>query len=95
MTQAAITPADRIIGRFGVEKIARWTGRHRSRVHAWAWAPDRGGTGGVVPPRLRQKIIEGARSELGEAVAFADFEPREGERYLAFSEPASVPDDVQ
>lgn len=95
MTQTVTTPAHRIIGRFGVEKIARWTKRHRGRVHAWTWAPDKGGTGGVVPPRLRQRIIDGARLELGEALAFADFEPLGDERYLAHSEPPSVPEDIQ
>ena len=58
------------------------TKRHRSRVHAWAWPTSKGGTGGVIPPRLRTAIIDGAKRELGADLAFADFEPRDGEGYL-------------
>jgi hypothetical protein len=80
--EAAKTPAGRIVERFGVDALSRWTGRHRSRVHAWTWSTDKGGTGGAIPPRLRQKIIDAAREERGEALSFGDFEPQEGEAYL-------------
>jgi hypothetical protein len=83
MTDEPKTPAARVIARFTVEKLAGWTGRHRSRVHAWTWPTDRGGTGGVVPTRVRQKIIDGARADLNETVTFADFEPMDGEQYLS------------
>ncbi len=76
------TPAARLIQRFGVPRLAAWTGRHRSRVHAWAWPTDRGGTGGVVPLRLRPAIIAGARADLGEALEHGEFELQPGERYL-------------
>lgn len=76
------TPAERILARFGAATIARWTGRHRSRVHAWTWPTAKGGTGGVVPVRLRKPIIEGAQADLGERLEFADFEPLPGEGYL-------------
>lgn len=76
------TPADRIVARFGVPRLAAWTRRHRSRIHAWTWATDKGGTGGVVPPRLRAAIIEGAREDLGEILSHSDFEPQDGEAYL-------------
>lgn len=82
MTDPHKTPAARIIARFGAGRIAAWTKRHRSRVHAWAWPTDKGGTGGVIPARARAAIIEGARDELGEAVSYADFEPQDGEAYL-------------
>jgi hypothetical protein len=82
MTDSPKTPADRILTRFGVERIAAWTQRHRSRVHAWTWPTAKGGTGGAIPPRLRTAIIEGAKRELGQDVAFADFEPQAGEQYL-------------
>ncbi|MDZ4374006.1 MAG: hypothetical protein U1C74_21635 [Phenylobacterium sp.] len=81
MTETPTTPADRILARFGAGRIAAWTGRHRSRVHAWAWPTTKGGTGGVVPPRLRQAIIDGAHRELGETVTHADFELQPGETY--------------
>lgn len=82
MAEAPTTPAERILGRFGVSRIAAWTGRHRTRVHAWTWPTGKGGTGGVVPVRVRPKIIEGAARELGEAVSHADFELQPGETYL-------------
>lgn len=82
MTHAPHTPADRILSRFGAGRIAEWTGRHRSRVHAWTWPTAKGGTGGVVPVRVRQAIIEGAARDLGETVGPADFELRPGEQYL-------------
>lgn len=82
MIETSKTPAERILSRFGAERIAAWTKRHRSRVHAWTWSTARGGTGGAIPPRLRPAIIEGAKRELGEDVAFADFEPQAGEHYL-------------
>jgi len=76
------TPAERILKRFGAGRLATWTGRHRSRVHAWTWPTAKGGTGGSIPPRLQQAIIEGARRDLGEDVSFADFQPQEGEAFL-------------
>ena len=82
MTAPATTPAERILRRFGVDALARWTGRHRSRVHAWTWSTAKGGTGGAIPIRVRQAIIDGAWRDLDQALAFADFEPVCGERYL-------------
>lgn len=76
------TPAARIINRFGVKKIAEWTRRDRSRVHAWTWPKSRGGTGGVVPHAVRPAIIKGARADFGEVLGYADFEPMPGEAYL-------------
>jgi len=76
------TPAARVIARFGVDKLAAWTGRHRSRVHAWSWSTDRGGTGGVIPIRLRPAIVAGAARELGELVQASEFELQPGEAYL-------------
>lgn len=75
------TPADRFISRFGVATLARWTRRNRSRVHAWAWPRGRGGTGGAIPHAVRAAIISGAKSELNEDVAYAEFEPMAGEGY--------------
>ena len=82
MDDAPKTPAARILERFGAGRISAWTGRHRSRVHAWAWPTDKGGTGGVVPHRSRQAIIDGARRDLGQDITFAEFEPQAGEGYL-------------
>lgn len=80
--EPAKTPAERIVARFGVDRLAGWTGRHRSRVHAWTWPTEKGGTGGTIPSRLRHKIIAGAKAELNEDVTYAEFEPCDGEGYL-------------
>lgn len=82
MSANPTTPAERIIRRFGVGSLAKWTGRHRSRIHSWTWSPERGGTGGAIPHRVRQAIIDGAAADLHQTVAFADFEPIDGEHYL-------------
>lgn len=82
MDAAPKTPADRIVTRFGVSRLAAWTKRHRSRIHAWTWPTDKGGTGGVVPVRLRSAIIEGAHVEMGQTITFAEFEPQDGEIYM-------------
>lgn len=86
MTQPQKTPAERILARFGPGRIAKWTGRHRSRVHAWPWPPEKGGTGGVIPVRVRPAIIAGALRDLGETVAHSEFELAEGETYLVAEE---------
>jgi hypothetical protein len=80
MNVSVKTPAERIIAKFGVPKLCLWTGRHRSRVHAWAWPTGKGGTGGAVPLKVRPAIIEGAATE-GETLTHADFEPAAGEAY--------------
>ena len=82
------TPARRLIRRFGVAALARWTGRHPSRVHAWAWPTSRGGTGGVVPVRLRPAIIAAALKECAAVVTPADFELAAGEAFLFDKEAA-------
>jgi hypothetical protein len=82
MRNSDVTPARRFLDRFGVQRLAKWSGRDRRRVHAWAWPEDKGGTGGVIPHKVRQLIIDGVRDEVGEVLTFADFEPREGEAYL-------------
>jgi hypothetical protein len=82
------TPAARIISRFGAKSIAAWTGRHQSRVHAWSWPTSRGGTGGVVPVRLRPAIIRGALSDFQTVLTPADFEPAGDETYVFDKEAA-------
>lgn len=74
-------PAARLITRFGVKRLSAWTGRHPSRVHAWSWSTAKGGTGGVVPVRLRSAIIAGALKDCQAVVTPADFELAQGEAY--------------
>ncbi len=87
MTSNHPTPAGRFIARFGVQRLARWSQRDRSRVHAWAWPRAKGGTGGVIPHAVREKIISGAKCELNEDIGYSDFEPRLGEAYLQEARP--------
>lgn len=82
MDEIPTTPAKRIIDLFGVKRVAAWTRRHTSRVHAWSWPEDQGGTGGVIPHKARLQIMMKAKEELGQELSFADFEPRDGETYL-------------
>ncbi|MBO9502043.1 hypothetical protein [Brevundimonas sp. A19_0] len=74
------TPAARLIARFGAAALAHWSGRHVSRVYAWTWPLSKGGTGGLVPLRVRQSIREGARAE-GHEIALHEFEPMADEVY--------------
>lgn len=79
--RAFANPATRIIAQCGAKRLASWTGRHHSRVHAWSWPVSKGGTGGVVPHKVRAKIIAGAKADLGLELTLADFEPLGGEAY--------------
>jgi hypothetical protein len=88
MKHSQMTPAMRLLRRFGVEALSRWTGRHRSRVNAWTWPTDRGGTGGVIPVRLRAAIAAGALAEQGQVLNPADFELQVGEAYLIEGQPS-------
>jgi hypothetical protein len=81
------TPARRLIERFGAQTLADWSGRHISRVYAWAWPPSRGGTGGFIPVRSRSKIVAGALKDQGVVLDWFEFEPQPGEAY-ALSEAA-------
>ena len=84
MDITSATPAARIIDRFGVANLSRWTGRHRSRVHAWTWPAAKGGTGGMIPRQVRAAICAGALRDLHQTVDPCDFELRAGEAYLDF-----------
>lgn len=83
------TPARRLIKRFGAKILAEWSGRHISRVYAWGWPPSRGGTGGFVPLSARRSIMMRALQDQGVQLAWADFEPQEGEEYV-LAEPLSI-----
>lgn len=74
------TPAARLIARFGARALADWSGRHVTRVYAWTWPLSKGGTGGLVPLRVRQSIREGARAE-GHEIELHEFEPQADEIY--------------
>jgi hypothetical protein len=75
MKHSQMTPAMRLLKRFGVEALSRWT-------------TDRGGTGGVIPVRLRAAIAAGALAEQGQVLNPADFELQIGEAYLIEGQPS-------
>lgn len=86
------TPAARLIAEFGVDNLARWAKRDRTRVYAWTWAPSKGGTGGAVPLGARRGIILGVFADHGRALTHAEFEPRPGETYLTDDAPDNRPE---
>lgn len=83
------TPAARFHAKYGVKALAEWSKRSTARVYAWAWPRAKGGTGGAVPLDCRPGIIAGILRDRGETIAYADFEPVEGETYLDIAEPVT------
>jgi hypothetical protein len=68
-----MTPAERIIDKFkGEANVAKAAGVDISRVHRWRYSKERGGTGGVIPTRHQQTLLDKAR-ESGIDLAPADF----------------------
>jgi len=48
----------------GVDAVAEMTGRHRSRVHRWAYPKEKGGSDGFIPSEVAATLLEKA-SHLG------------------------------
>lgn len=68
-----MTPAERIIDKFkGEANVAKAAGVDVSRVHRWRYSKERGGTGGVIPTRHQQNLLDHAR-ESGIDLSPADF----------------------
>jgi len=42
----------------GIEQVARVTGAHPSRVRRWMMPPGKMGTGGLIPARHQQTLLE-------------------------------------
>ena len=76
------SPAARVIGKFGgIDKTAEVIGRHRSVVNRWLSSPESGGTGGVVPGKHQQPLLDAARAmgiDLAPKDFFVDKKPRKG-----------------
>ncbi len=67
------TPAARVVEKCGgARAVAKMAGVHISRVHRWTYPKERGGTGGHVPAKHQQAILDGAR-RLGVDLTPADF----------------------
>ena len=56
--------AGRIIEKFGGHKrLAAILEIHRATVYRWTWPRERGGTGGVIPTKMVDRVIRAARVE--------------------------------
>ena len=59
-----LDPADKVIRAFGgAETLGKLIGKSRSQVHRWRLPRERGGCGGLIPPRHHVKLIELAHQE--------------------------------
>lgn len=57
-----LNPAAKIIELCGGYKVvAEMVGRDHTRVLRWTYPKDRGGTGGVIPSDIQQKLLDAAR----------------------------------
>ena len=57
-----MNPAANIIKLFGgPTEVARITGVHRTRVHAWKTAKEKGGSGGRVPIKHIDRLLSVAK----------------------------------
>lgn len=57
-------PAQTIIEKLGgATAVATITGVHRTRVYGWMYPKERGGTGGTIPIKHAQKLLQYAEAE--------------------------------
>lgn len=69
----SMTPAERIIEKCGGKaRVAKLAGVHVTRVHRWTLPKEQGGTGGLVPTKRQQALLDNARKE-GIDLSTADF----------------------
>jgi hypothetical protein len=68
-----LNPAAHVIEKCGGHRVvADWLGVHVSRVHRWTYPSSRGGTGGSIPTKHQQALLQKAR-EQGIDLCPADF----------------------
>jgi hypothetical protein len=73
MEHEYLEPAASIIDKLGgVDAAAEAAGVDRSRVRRWRSAKDKGGTGGLIPSRHHQPLMQWAR-EKGRPLRPEDF----------------------
>lgn len=66
-------PADSVIAKLGgVVEVAAITGVHRTRVSNWKRPRESGGTGGRIPQKHIERLVEHARN-AGIDLSLADF----------------------
>lgn len=72
----------------GHQKVAAALGVDVSRVHRWTYPRERGGTGGVVPSRHQQRLLDWAKGQgielsPGDFFALEPAAPPAGDRSAA------------
>ena len=68
-----MTIADRVIEKCGgVKRAAELVGQSENWVYRWRLAVDKGGTGGRVPQKAQERLMEAAKAGLVD-VTPADF----------------------
>lgn len=59
-----LEPAHSLIRKCGgFAAVARMTGRSEVRVRRWTYPVDRGGTGGMIPTEVHERLMLAARAE--------------------------------
>lgn len=72
-TDTGMEPAQTIIEKLGgASAVASIVGIHRTRVYGWMYPKERGGTGGTIPIKHAQRLLQYAEGE-GIAVTASDF----------------------
>lgn len=70
-----MTQAERIIAKCGgISVVSEMTGVNHTRVYRWQITKARGGTGGLIPSRYHQTILDAAKAR-GVDLTPADFFP--------------------
>lgn len=71
-----LDPADKVIRSFGgAGSLGKLLGIHRTQIHRWRIARDRGGCGGVIPRSHHVKLIELASTRDDIDIKDADLVP--------------------
>lgn len=62
----------------GPKEVAAMTGRDVTRVHRWTYPKDKGGTGGLIPTDVQERLLEEAHKRgvgLTPSHFFPNFKP--------------------
>ena len=57
-----LEPARTVLEIIGIDTAARVTGRHRSRVMRWMYPRAKGGSDGLIPSEMQQRLMAYAAS---------------------------------
>jgi hypothetical protein len=77
MQTAKLQPAQAVIQKFGgPSAVAELLGIHRTRVSNWQRPQSSGGTGGLIPAKHQQRLLDAARERGLDLKAEHFFEPQ-------------------